>query len=184
MNEDDTGYEESGPSKSARKREMLGFQALAEELVRLPPAQLERIDMPAELRDGVVAARRLQRAALRRQLRFLAHLVDERTDAEALRAALEAQRAPGRAETAHLHRLERWRDRLLAEGDAAVEAFIEAHPMVDRQQFRSLVRAATRAATRLQEAEQQGAPTEAAHAQARRTATALFRFLRDCDAAG
>ena len=135
MDEDDGEFEGTGPSKSARKREMLGYQALAEDLVRLPPAQLARIDMPAELRDGVLAARRLQR----------------------------------------------WRERLLSEGDAAVEAFIEAHPSVDRQRLRSLVRAASRGAERLRAAEESGAPTDSPASQARRTATALFRFLRDCD---
>lgn len=179
MHEQDDEPEDSAPSKSARKREMLGLQALAEALSELPPSQLERIDLPAELRDGVVAARRMKRGAFRRHLRFLAHLIDERTEATALRAALEAQRAPGRAETAQLHRLERWRDRLLAGGDEAVEAFMAEHPGADRQHLRNLVRSAVRAAERLAEAEQRAAAGERETSAAHRTSRALFRCLRD-----
>src|SRR5690554_5638579 len=42
------------------------------------------------------------------------------------------------------HRLEAWRDRLLDEGDSAVEAFIADYPDVDRQALRQLIRNAQR----------------------------------------
>src|SRR5690606_40270418 len=47
-----------------------------------------------------------------------------------------------RQETALLHRAERWRERLLAEGDAALAELLDAHPDADRQKLRQLVRSA------------------------------------------
>ncbi|SOO30196.1 conserved hypothetical protein [Xanthomonas phaseoli pv. phaseoli] len=41
---------------------------------------------------------------------------------------------------AAIHRVERWRERLLAEGDVALSELLEAYPAADRQQLRQLVR--------------------------------------------
>ena len=38
------------------------------------------------------------------------------------------------------HLLERWRDRLLEEGNAALGEFMEAHPATDAQHLRQLIR--------------------------------------------
>ena len=45
-------------------------------------------------------------------------------------------------ETAELHRLERWRERLIEEGDDALAEVIAAYPEVDRQRLRNLIRGA------------------------------------------
>ena len=39
-----------------------------------------------------------------------------------------------------MHRVEDWRDRLLAEGDKALAALLDDYPQADRQQLRTLVR--------------------------------------------
>ena len=39
-----------------------------------------------------------------------------------------------------MHRVEHWRERLLAEGDAALAGLLEEHPSADRQRLRQLVR--------------------------------------------
>ena len=176
---DDSDDFDATPSKSARKREMLGYQELAEALCRLPPVQLERIAMPDALREGLQAARKLRRAALRRQLRYLSHLIDEQTDATALRKALDGELAPGREESARLHRLERWRERMLASGDEAVEAFLAAHPAADRQHLRNLVRSAQRAVARVAAGGLDGDRGAAADAERARATRALFRYLRE-----
>ncbi|MEJ7747565.1 MAG: ribosome biogenesis factor YjgA, partial [Luteimonas sp.] len=45
-----------------------------------------------------------------------------------------------RRETAHLHQVEAWRDRLLADGDAALNALLDKYPAADRQRLRQLAR--------------------------------------------
>jgi ribosome-associated protein len=47
-----------------------------------------------------------------------------------------------RTRDAHAHALERWRTRLLDEGDAAIAELLVAHPELDRQRLRQAVRAA------------------------------------------
>ncbi len=57
----------------------------------------------------------------------------------ALRTALDTHRGVNKAETARLHWIERTRDKLLAD-DAALTKFIRAHPGVDAQKGRTLIR--------------------------------------------
>ena len=67
---------------------------------------------------------------------------------DAIRDALDAGGDAARRETALMHRAETWRERLLAEGDEALSAFVEAHPDADRQRLRQLVRSTLEERTR------------------------------------
>jgi len=76
------------PSKSQRKREALALQDLGEMLVDLKPAQLDKMPLPEELREAVLAARQMnQRGARKRQLQYIGRLMRE-LDPEPIRAAL------------------------------------------------------------------------------------------------
>lgn len=137
-------------SKSQRKREMLALQALGERLVELPAPQLDRIDLPADLREAVHAARAITaRGGRKRQLQYIGKLM-RGVDAQPIRDAIERLDGNDRAEQAILHRAESWRARLLDEGDAALGELIDACPGADRQHLRRLARdaAAERAAER------------------------------------
>ena len=152
------------PSKSQRKRDAHALQELAESLVELPASELARVPMPEALREAVLDARRMTaRGALARQRQYLGRLMRD-IDPEPIRDALEDIRARGHAHVARFHRLERWRDRLLEEGDTALEELLTEHPDLEAQQLRSLMREAARE-RRL------GKPPQAARA--------LFRCLRD-----
>ena len=105
--------------------------------------ELAAVSLPEKLLTAVDHGRTLRRAALRRQVRYLAKLLDA-ADHDAIRAAVEAGRQGSAVATARLHRIERWRDRLLSEGDSALSALIEQCPDLDRQKLRQLVRAARR----------------------------------------
>jgi len=58
----------------------------------------------------------------------------------AIRAALDFDKNISRQETASLHRVEAWRDRLIAEGDAALAELLNEYPTADRQHLRQLAR--------------------------------------------
>jgi ribosome-associated protein len=76
------------PSKTRLKRQMHDLQRLGERLVALGPAQLQRLELPEQLREQVEFARRITaREALRRQLQYLGRLMRD-TDADAIRARL------------------------------------------------------------------------------------------------
>jgi len=60
-------------------------------------------------------------------------------DIEAIRRVMASFVGASKAETARLHAIERWRDRLIAD-DGAITEFIAAHPDIDVQALRTLVR--------------------------------------------
>ena len=151
-------------SKSQRKRDVTALQELGEELLKLNPAQLEQIPLPEAVRSALDAAQKLSaHGALRRQKQYIGKLMRS-VDAAPIQAALDAIKEHGHTSTARFRELERWRDRLLAEGDAAISAFMEVHPHADRARLRTLAR---------------NAQTELAHGDAPKSARALFRYLRD-----
>ncbi|HWG09949.1 MAG TPA: ribosome biogenesis factor YjgA [Rhodanobacteraceae bacterium] len=133
------------PSRSARRRDALDVLALAKQLTELPPGRLEKLELPGEVREEIANVRRIgSHIAHKRQLAHLAKLMrrhDEETFAAA-RAHLANDREHGAREAAATHRLEALRERLLAEGDAALNELIVAHPDLDRQPLRALIRQA------------------------------------------
>jgi ribosome-associated protein len=133
----------AGPSRSQRRREALEVFELAERLVEQNEAQLERLPLDGELRTLVRESQRItQQIARKRQIQYLAKILRREDDAtlDALRHALEHAKADSRRDTAALHRIEAWRERLIDEGDAALAELMTAHPTADRQHLRQLAR--------------------------------------------
>ena len=117
-----------------------------------------------DLEAAVADARGLERAALRRQIRYIGRILRE-GDAEPIAQALDTVRRPGRREAARHRRIERLRDALLADDGEAFDRIREAMPHPDFRKLRRLVTAARRE-------REEGASGDAG---VRR----LFRFLRD-----
>src|SRR5215470_5971350 len=138
------GAQDDGrPSKTRRKQEMAALQQLGEELLRLNPAQLARIDLPEQLRDAIAEAHRITaHEGRRRQMQYIGRLMRQ-VDSEPIRHALADASGASRAAVALMHRCERMRDRLLAD-DAALTDFLSDHPHAEAQQLRALIRAARR----------------------------------------
>jgi ribosome-associated protein len=127
------------PSKTQRKKEMTALQQLGEELVELNPAQLQEVPLPERLREAVVEARRItQHGGRKRQMQFIGRLMRD-IDAGPVREKLASWKGVSRDAAALLHRVERWRERLLGDDDAMQE-FAIAHPRADLQHLRSLLR--------------------------------------------
>lgn len=152
-----------GPSKSQLKREMLELQDLGVELVKLPPDQLATLELPEKLMDAIELARRItSHGAQKRQRQYIGGLLRD-LDVQPIRALLEKLRGADRASKARFQENERWRERLIAEGDAALAEFLERRPGADRQHLRRLVREAA---------------AEAAAGKPPRHARELFRYLQ------
>lgn len=131
------------PSRSQKRREALDVLALAERLVELPDGQLAAVALPDDLRELVRDSRRITaQIARKRQLQFLAKAMRREEDdvLDAIRGALDKDRDQSRRETAELHRLEAWRERLLEDGDEALAELLDQYPAADRQLLRQLVR--------------------------------------------
>jgi len=132
-----------GESRSQNRREALEVLALGETLVELTPAQLARLPIPEGLLEHIEYSKRItSHGARKRQLAFLAKQMRREEDEtlDAIRNALDANSETSRREVAIMHRMERWRERLLAEGDVALGELLDEHPEADRQALRTLVR--------------------------------------------
>lgn len=151
-------------SKSQLKRESHELQALGEKLVELPASKLAKIPLPEELADAIALAQRIkQRGGRKRQLQYIGKLM-RKIDAEPIQQAMDTLILDSARETAHLHQLEQWRDRLVIEGDAALGELLEEYPQAERQHLRQLVRNAQR------ESKQNKPP---------KSAREIFRYLRE-----
>ncbi len=149
INEDETREprlpRDERPSRGARRREALDVLKLAGTLADLTDAQLAAMPLSDDLRAEVQRTRAVkQQIARKRQTQFLAKQMRKLDDAEidAIRATLEHDKDHARRETAALHRLEQWRDRLIEEGDEALNVLLAEFPDADRQHLRQLARQA------------------------------------------
>jgi ribosome-associated protein len=139
---DEEGLEPEGPSKSDRKREHKALQLLARRLLELPVGKIAGLGLEDELAEAVRVGRGIKASSARqRQIRHVANLLDEDVTAR-LSALLDGDGAAHAREVARFHALERWRDRLLAEGDAALTEFLDAHPGADAAALRTAMRQA------------------------------------------
>lgn len=133
--------ENDRPSRTQRKREAEDLQTVGERLLVLPESKLAQLPLPASLLDAVRVGRGLgHRGALRRQKQYIGKLMRS-LDTEALQQALAQLDHQETQEQAHFHAAENWRDRLLNDGNTALEAFFDAYPHADRQRLRQLVQA-------------------------------------------
>jgi len=131
------------PSRSEQRRAALEVLDLGAQLTALSAAQLAKLPIPEDLLPHIVETQRITaHVARKRQLAFLAKQMRRQDDEtlEAIRDALDAGGEAARRETAELHRVEAWRQRLLDDGDAALAELLTEHPDADRQHLRQLVR--------------------------------------------
>jgi ribosome-associated protein len=134
------------PSRSERKREHQALQRLAVRALGLPAARLRGLGLEVGVLDALRAGQAIKASAAReRHVRHLANLLaSDPQAAAAIGAALDRDSQGHALEVARFHALERWRDRLLAEGDAALAEFVDAHPGADATTLRTQVRQAAK----------------------------------------
>lgn len=127
------------PSKTKIKKQMHDLQDIGTELVALGKDQLAQLDLPENLRDAIREMHRINKfGAQRRQMQYIGKLMRE-VDTAPIIAKLDAWKGVSQQHTAHLHLLERWRDRLL-ESDSALTELLATHPQTDAQHLRALIR--------------------------------------------
>ncbi|HVL09636.1 MAG TPA: ribosome biogenesis factor YjgA [Burkholderiaceae bacterium] len=145
---DDADDQDLPKSKSQRKREMTALQDLGAEIEALPKEKFKRVPLPEHVAEALLEARRItNHEGKRRQMQYVGKVMRSLDDGEvaAIRRVLDTFKGASRAETARLHLIERWRDRLLTD-DGAMTAFCAEYPDADVQTLRALIRNARREA--------------------------------------
>lgn len=129
------------PNKSQIKRDIAEIQHIAQQLIDLSDGAIQKIPLDDELKEAVALARRIRntREGYRRQLQLVTKLLRGQ-DYSSVADALASLKRSGDEENARFHALERWRDRILNDGDDGIQAFLEQYPQADRQKLRALVR--------------------------------------------
>jgi ribosome-associated protein len=129
------------PSKSQIKRDMHALQALGKVVVELSSDRVKQLPLSEKLRDAVLLAQRTtSREGRRRQIHYVGKLMRDAPALE-IQQKIDEWANGSRQQTARLHAIERDRDRLIA-NDAALTTWLDDHPGVNVQAFRSLIRAA------------------------------------------
>jgi len=114
---------ESKPSKSARKREQLALQELGEQLIALSEAELASLSLDDRLHQVIRDAGQIKsHGALRRQKQLIGKLMRD-VDADPIRTVLTKLRADDMRDKLLFAKAERWRDRIINNGTAALEEF-------------------------------------------------------------
>lgn len=152
------------PSKSQLKREMHELQQLGETLIAMSPAERARFPLSDDLLRAIDETARIRsHEGRRRHMQYVGKLM-RKEDLPAIHAVFNAIEQEREQRDHAFHRLEKWRDRLIDEGDDGIERFMADYPDADRQTLRQLVRNAQR------EREQGKTPA---------SARKLFKHLRD-----
>ncbi|MFG6159812.1 ribosome biogenesis factor YjgA [Halomonas sp. 1390] len=164
MTQDDLSPADERPSKSQLKREMQSLQQLGEQIIAMSDAQRARFPLSDDLLAAVEETGRIKaREARRRHMQYVGKLM-RGEDLDGIQAVFDEIEHEKLRRDHAFHRLETWRDRLIDEGDDAVEAFVTEFPDIERQALRQLIRNARR------EREQGKPPTNARR---------LFKLIRD-----
>ncbi len=125
---------EGRPSKTEQKKAMARLQLLGEKLAALPREKIEALPVNEVLIFNLLEMSRIPSfEARRRQSQLLAKLLKRENESDILAALNHKQPAKKQAQ------LTRWVDRLVAQGDGALNDFVRQFPAAERHTLRQHV---------------------------------------------
>jgi ribosome-associated protein len=131
-------------SRTDLKRESTELQKLGAELLDLRADLLARLGLSEKFQDAIAEAKRITNfEGKRRLMQYIGKMMRklEPEVLEAVKKSLDEQANGSASENLALHQAEVWRDRLIADEDAAAQ-WINSNPGCDTQQLRALIRQA------------------------------------------
>jgi ribosome-associated protein len=137
-------FADERPSKSQRKRDADALQVLGRELLALPAARVQALNLPESLLGAMDEYRRTRSfEGQRRQMQYIGRLMRQ-ADPEPIRQAVADHKLGGARDSLRQHQAEAWRQELVAD-DAALARWLQAHGKDDKddiQALRQLIRQA------------------------------------------
>ena len=127
-------------SRTQKKQEAEAAQDLGERLLELSTKQLKSLDLQENLFDAVIEAKNIKaHGGRKRQLQFIGKLM-RHIELDNIIAFFDEIDNKHYATNAKFKNMEIWRDRLISEGNDAIQAFQLERPEADVQKLRQLVR--------------------------------------------
>ncbi len=130
------------PNKTQLKREMKVLHNLGRELVDLAQSKLDQITLSEKMRDSVEAAKKMKKSALQRQLRYITSVMQEE-EVDTIQLQLKQLALPQQQANETFHKLEKWRDQLIAGDNNLIEQLVN-EINADRQRLRQIIRNANK----------------------------------------
>lgn len=141
---DDNSDLEHDKSKSQVKKELLELTALGERLSKLPKQHWLDLPISNTLKHALNEVSKINHhTGLKRHIKYIGKLL-RNEDVEAIEQQLILDNQQHTLEVQREKLCEHWRNRLLAEGDAATFELLQITSNLDRQQLRQLVRNASK----------------------------------------
>ena len=151
------------PNKTQIKKDMAVLFALSEELSELSAAQLKTLELPENIHKAIVEVSGMpHKGARKRLLKFITGQL-HKIDVEPILEKLARIKNKSAHAVREHHIAERWRDKLIAEGNDALTELLNEQPHADRQQLRQLIR---------------NAQKEAEAAKPPKSSRLLYRYLK------
>ena len=131
------------PNKTQLKEVTKHYHNIGKQLVEMPSSKFDKIPMSDSLRGAVLEAKRFQKGALKRQLKFITGLM-HKEDVTAIEVEIRRQNLPDKQAIERFHQLEQWRDSLIAGDKSLINDLIQQFTQIDRQYLNQLIRNATK----------------------------------------
>jgi ribosome-associated protein len=128
------------PNKTQIKKDMAVLFALSEEMSELSAGQLKLLELSEIINKAVVEVSGMpHKGARKRLLKFIAGQL-HKMDIEPILEKLSRIKNKSAHAVREHHVAERWRDRLISDGNDALTALLDEQPQADRQLLRQLLR--------------------------------------------
>ncbi len=128
------------PNKTRIKKDMAVLFAFSEELSELPSTQLKALELPDIIHKALTEASGMpHKSARKRLLKFITGQLNK-IDIEPYLEKLARMKSQSAHAVREHHIAERWRARLINDGNAALTELLNDHPHADSQQLRQLIR--------------------------------------------
>ncbi|AJC48945.1 ribosome-associated protein [Allofrancisella guangzhouensis] len=142
--EEENAHYRLSRSKTSVKKDMLEITDFGKALVDLSNQQLAKLPISDNLRENIVAAKSMQKIALKRQTQFIGKLLRKLDNIDEIQKAYDLIINKDKQINLLFHRLENIRDNLLSsdkdKSNQALDSLINEFPDIDIQKLRQLIR--------------------------------------------
>ena len=138
--DDEVEYYAVRPNKTQIKKDIATLFELGETMSELSPAHLDSLELPDNIHQAIMVVAGLPRSGARkRSLKYIASIL-HKIDLTPIQEKLARIQSRSAHAVREHHILERWRDRLISEGNEALTALVDEQPATDLQKIRQMLR--------------------------------------------